>query len=82
MHGSSNSYSLRWQSICVQVWSLVTFVPRTHGLIDKFVASGAVFRSAIDSWAISQVFPVMPIHRLQEVRYSSNLRHSVQIDRP
>ena len=31
----------------------------------------AVFRSAIDSWAISQVFPVMPIHRLEQVGPSS-----------
>ena len=30
--------------------------------------SYAVFRSAIDSWAISQVFPVMPIHRLEQAR--------------
>jgi hypothetical protein len=26
----------------------------------------AVFRSAVDSWAIQQLFPIMPIHRLGE----------------
>lgn len=26
----------------------------------------AVFRSAIDVWAIDQLFPIMPIHRLEE----------------
>ena len=34
---------------------------------EPFSALCAVFRSAIDSWAISQVFPVMPIHRLEQV---------------
>lgn len=26
----------------------------------------SVFRSAVDSWAIQQLFPIMPIHRLNE----------------
>jgi arginine decarboxylase len=25
-----------------------------------------VFRSAVDTWAIKQLFPIMPIHRLEE----------------
>ena len=33
------------------------------GLCTVFVA---VFRSAVDSWAIQQIFPIMPIHRLCE----------------
>ena len=27
---------------------------------------GAVFRSAPDMWAIGQLFPIMPLHRLDE----------------
>jgi hypothetical protein len=44
----------------------------------------AVFRSAIDSWAISQVFPVMPIHRLEQVRGSVRIfmrASNVSLDR-
>lgn len=26
----------------------------------------AVFRSALDSWSIGQLFPILPIHRLDE----------------
>ena len=26
----------------------------------------SIFRSAVDSWAIQQVFPICPIHRLHE----------------
>lgn len=35
-------------------------------LIDGLEPVPAVFRSALDTWAIQQVFPIMPIHRLDE----------------
>lgn len=33
---------------------------------DLYFANFSLFQSLIDSWAIDQVFPVMPIHRLDE----------------
>jgi len=35
-------------------------------LASKYLCNFSVFRSAPDSWAIGQLFPVMPIHRLDE----------------
>ncbi len=35
-------------------------------LTDTYFGNFSVFQSAPDSWAIKQVFPVMPIHRLDE----------------
>jgi arginine decarboxylase len=35
-------------------------------LADTYFGNFSVFQSAPDSWAIEQLFPVMPIHRLQE----------------
>ncbi|MGQ0635306.1 MAG: biosynthetic arginine decarboxylase [Planctomycetaceae bacterium] len=35
-------------------------------LAAKYLCNFSVFRSAPDSWAIAQLFPVMPIHRLNE----------------
>lgn len=36
-------------------------------LADTYYANFSVFQSLPDSWAIGQVFPVMPIHRLDEM---------------
>jgi arginine decarboxylase len=35
-------------------------------LASKYLCNFSVFRSAPDSWAIEQLFPIMPIHRLNE----------------
>jgi len=35
-------------------------------LAQKYLCNFSLFRSAPDSWAIKQLFPVMPIHRLSE----------------
>ncbi len=38
-----------------------------HGLLtDTYFGNFSVFQSAPDAWAVKQVFPVMPIHRLDE----------------
>jgi arginine decarboxylase len=34
---------------------------------DRYFCNFSVFQSLPDSWAINQVFPVMPIHRLNEI---------------
>lgn len=38
----------------------------SHLLADIYYGNFSVFQSLPDSWAIGQVFPVMPIHRLNE----------------
>jgi len=35
-------------------------------LASKYLCNFSLFRSAPDSWAIAQLFPIMPIHRLDE----------------
>ncbi|HUP90482.1 MAG TPA: biosynthetic arginine decarboxylase, partial [Longimicrobiales bacterium] len=35
-------------------------------LIDRYFCNFSLFQSLPDSWAIDQVFPIMPIHRLNE----------------
>ena len=35
-------------------------------LVDIYYGNFSIFQSLPDSWAISQIFPVMPIHRLDE----------------
>ena len=37
-----------------------------HELAETYFCNCSVFQSLPDSWAINQVFPVMPIHRLDE----------------
>ncbi len=36
------------------------------GLVTKYIANFSVFQSIPDSWALDQLFPVVPIHRLGE----------------
>lgn len=38
-----------------------------NALADIYYANFSVFQSLPDSWAIDQLFPVMPLHRLQEL---------------
>jgi arginine decarboxylase len=35
-------------------------------LLDRYFCNFSVFQSLPDSWAIDQIFPIMPIHRLEE----------------
>ncbi|HEX6068406.1 MAG TPA: hypothetical protein VFZ18_01240, partial [Longimicrobiaceae bacterium] len=35
-------------------------------LTDRYFCNFSLFQSLPDSWAIDQIFPIMPIHRLQE----------------
>jgi arginine decarboxylase len=35
-------------------------------LVDRYFCNFSVFQSLPDSWAIDQLFPIMPIHRLRE----------------
>ncbi|MFD2255755.1 biosynthetic arginine decarboxylase [Luteolibacter algae] len=38
----------------------------SNGLVDFYYGNFSLFQSLPDSWAIDQLFPVMPIHRLDE----------------
>lgn len=38
----------------------------TRFLTDKYFCNVSIFQSLPDSWAIDQIFPIMPIHRLNE----------------
>src|ERR1700687_4765800 len=40
--------------------------PLEKGLADTYYGNFSVFQSAPDHWAVKQLFPVMPIHRLDE----------------
>jgi arginine decarboxylase len=40
--------------------------PIERALADTFFCNFSVFQSAPDSWAIGQLFPVVPVHRLNE----------------
>jgi arginine decarboxylase len=49
----------------------IKFVPEELADLDKimgaiYYCNFSVFQSAPDSWAIDQLFPIMPIHRLEE----------------
>ncbi|MCZ6787764.1 MAG: biosynthetic arginine decarboxylase [Planctomycetota bacterium] len=37
-----------------------------RGLADTYYCNFSVFQSMPDAWAVKQLFPIMPIHRLQE----------------
>ena len=64
---------LYW-SICRRISKLskqLDFVPEeleglTAALSDTYFCNFSLFQSIPDSWAIKQLFPVMPIHRLNE----------------
>ncbi len=40
--------------------------PLEKGLADIYYGNFSVFQSAPDHWAVNQLFPVLPIHRLEE----------------
>ncbi|MBA2571959.1 MAG: biosynthetic arginine decarboxylase [Gemmatimonadetes bacterium] len=42
-------------------------IPEMEGVLtDRYFCNFSVFQSLPDSWAIDQIFPIMPIHRLDE----------------
>lgn len=71
----AQSDSLYW-SICREVLHKLTATESTpvsaeqmeleKQLTDMYLGDFSVFHSIIDHWAIGQIFPVMPLHRLQE----------------
>ncbi len=42
-------------------------IPEMEGVLtDRYFCNFSVFQSLPDSWAIDQIFPIMPVHRLDE----------------
>ena len=64
---------LYW-ACCGKIWEIIRhqeYVPEDLEDLEKIMASIyyvnlSIFQSAPDSWAINQLFPIMPIHRLNE----------------
>lgn len=56
--------------------SLEEFADLHKLLTDTYFGNFSIFQSAPDAWAVKQVFPVMPIHRLAE----EPTRHGVVVD--
>lgn len=71
-------------AICNRIWSLtrdMEYVPEElerldRMLSDNFFCNFSLFQSIPDSWAIKQLFPVMPIHQLNR----QPTRHAVLSD--
>ncbi len=71
-------------SICHRIWTLTSsmeYVPTELEMLDRMLSDNyfcnfSLFQSIPDSWAIKQLFPVMPIHRLDE----QPKRHAVLSD--
>jgi arginine decarboxylase len=66
---------LLYYAICRQVRTLLQDQPRLHRevldqldekLADKYFGNFSLFQSAPDAWAIDQLFPIIPLHRLNE----------------
>ena len=49
-------------------------------LAATYVCNFSLFRSLPDSWAIAQIFPIMPIHRLQEPPDRQAILHDLSCD--
>jgi arginine decarboxylase len=65
--------------------------PRTRGhrelldelnerLADKYIANFSLFQSLPDAWAIDQVFPIVPLHRLDERPERRGVLHDLTCD--
>jgi len=63
-----------WWASCARVRDLCRRLPRVpeeledleNVLSDTYFCNFSIFQSLPDSWAIDQLFPIMPIHRLNE----------------
>jgi arginine decarboxylase len=73
LSGRARVEELFWAS-CEKILRLVREMPYVpedlqgleRGLADTYYGNFSVFQSMPDAWAMNQLFPVMPIHRLDE----------------
>ncbi|HEY0721720.1 MAG TPA: biosynthetic arginine decarboxylase [Gammaproteobacteria bacterium] len=52
----------------------------TDRLADKYFCNFSLFQSLPDIWAIEQIFPIMPIHRLGEAPTRRGILHDITCD--
>src|SRR5699024_109357 len=64
-----------YHAVCRRVWPLLDASAPAHRdildeisekLADKYFCNFSLFRSLPDVWAIDQIFPIAPIHRLED----------------
>lgn len=66
-----------YYTICLKTHDLLQATPHNHAyrevldelnekLVDKYFINLSLFKSAPDAWAIQQLFPIVPLHRLNE----------------
>jgi len=73
LRGRARVERLFWD-VCDRILRIVRELPEVpeeledleKGLADTYYGNFSVFQSAPDHWAVKQLFPVMPIHRLGE----------------
>jgi arginine decarboxylase len=73
LHARARVERLFW-SCCARILRVVRELPSLpedlealeKDLADTYFANLSVFQSAPDHWAVKQLFPIMPIHRLRE----------------
>jgi arginine decarboxylase len=73
LHARARVERLFW-SCCARILRVVRDLPSVpedlealeKELADTYFANLSVFQSAPDHWAVKQLFPIMPIHRLRE----------------
>lgn len=65
--------TLYWQicELVVAAYRGAKYVPEEvremgHSLGDQYLCNFSVFQSLLDHWALDQLFPIMPLHRLDE----------------
>ena len=54
--------------------------PLDKMLADKYFCNFSLFQSLPDSWAVDQIFPIMPIHRLNERPSNQATLHDITCD--
>ena len=66
--------TIYWQiaESIVEIFRTMRYIPEEVkemevALGDQFLCNFSVFQSLLDHWALGQLFPVMPIHRLNEI---------------
>ena len=78
-----------YSSICWKVRTILQAGTKAHRetldelnetLADKYFCNFSIFKSTPDIWAISQIFPIVPLHRLDEEPSRRGRLHDITCD--
>ncbi len=78
-----------YSSICWKVRTILQAGTKAHRetldelnetLADKYFCNFSIFKSTPDIWAISQIFPIVPLHRLDEAPSRRGRLHDITCD--